>query len=611
MDSHSVSSCHTSSSSLYSDVDTLRSKLDEKDTLLQTAAQYGKDLLDHNRELANSLDETTRKYTRQIEVLKESNYSLTQRLEQKSRMEEEYQEEIESLKKHLNSQREELKVLQELTDQSSLISDLRQRLRDVEASVDKLELENRQLKTHTMSYKDQVEEANIKIKQLQDSFQDTASDEMSALLRELNEATSLRNELSRDCSMKDQELLSLTQQVESHTQRIDSLHEELNEANSQLSGLSNSFMAATQENQELRCEIDMLRMSDRDHKKKGNSMFSELDDKRQEAEKKLLLLNVQHEGLVNQYDLSKKQMTKLKLQMSNILRLVSGQVDNNHVDELESQLNEARNEIQSLSTKVAKLTADGGPCVQQAIRDTTGCGDHKTVQFVENLLKTKDEELRRVQKELEEKRLAVTYGGQQLNETQHKLRTMEGKANQLHAHNIQLSVKLEELKTKYEESPNPETHLERGRVEDIPDYNPEIAQALLGSEAKSTDSVRSDNAAAVEDRLSIHEETLADNQSLSEIQNHEMQPMLRQRNSTSARPTTPTTPTTKYASSPSKRSTPGRYFSENRSPLSSTDSLWDGGQVNAKSYDNSCKQAEKKVINVSSKDQDPNNCATQ
>lgn len=68
MDSHSVSSCHTSSSSLYSDVDTLRSKLDEKDTLLQTAAQYGKDLLDHNRELANSLDETTRKYTRQIEV---------------------------------------------------------------------------------------------------------------------------------------------------------------------------------------------------------------------------------------------------------------------------------------------------------------------------------------------------------------------------------------------------------------------------------------------------------------------------------------------------------------------------------------------------------------
>ena len=45
--------------------------------------------------------------------------------------------------------------------------------------------------------------------------------------------------------------------------------------------------------------------------------------------------------------------------MSNILRLVSGQVDSNHVEELESQLNEARNEIQTLSTKIAKLTTDG------------------------------------------------------------------------------------------------------------------------------------------------------------------------------------------------------------------------------------------------------------
>ena len=67
----SASSCHTSSSSLYSDVDTLRAKLDEKDTLLQTAAQYGKDLLDHNRELAQTVDEITRKYTRQIEVSSE------------------------------------------------------------------------------------------------------------------------------------------------------------------------------------------------------------------------------------------------------------------------------------------------------------------------------------------------------------------------------------------------------------------------------------------------------------------------------------------------------------------------------------------------------------
>lgn len=55
-----------------------------------------------------------------------------------------------------------------------------------------------------------------------------------------------------------------------------------------------------------------------------------------------------------------------------------------------------------------------------------------------------------MKRELEEKRLAVTYSGQELNDTQHRLRSLEGKVNQLHAQNIQLSVKVEELKTKYE-----------------------------------------------------------------------------------------------------------------------------------------------------------------
>ena len=44
----------------------------------------------------------------------------------------------------------------------------------------------------------------------------------------------------------------------------------------------------------------------------------QLDDKRQEAEKKLLLLNVKYESLINQYDLSKKQMSKVKVSVSSL-----------------------------------------------------------------------------------------------------------------------------------------------------------------------------------------------------------------------------------------------------------------------------------------------------
>ena len=67
------------------------------------------------------------------------------------------------------------------------------------------------------------------------------------------------------------------------------------------------------------------------------------------------------------------------------------------------------------------------------------------------------------------------------------------------------------------ESPKSETHLERGRVEDIPDYNREIAQELLGAEAMPAEPATTQTAATpatqplpeVEDRLSTHELTCA------------------------------------------------------------------------------------------------------
>ena len=62
------------------------------------------------------------------QALKEENYSLSQRLEQKERMEVEYQDEIDSLKKHLTSQRDELTVLRSFGDHSALLSELRGRV---------------------------------------------------------------------------------------------------------------------------------------------------------------------------------------------------------------------------------------------------------------------------------------------------------------------------------------------------------------------------------------------------------------------------------------------------------------------------------------------------
>lgn len=47
----------------------------------------------------------------------------------------------------------------------------------------------------------------------------------------------------------------------------------------------------------------------------------------------------------------------LQVQMSNVLRMASGQVDSQHVSEMESQLHEARAEVQSLTAKLNKLSS--------------------------------------------------------------------------------------------------------------------------------------------------------------------------------------------------------------------------------------------------------------
>lgn len=47
------------------------------------------------------------------------------------------------------------------------------------------------------------------------------------------------------------------------------------------------------------------------------------------------------------------------MQMSDVLRMASGQVDSLHVAELETQLHEARSEIQVLNTKLNKMKSSG------------------------------------------------------------------------------------------------------------------------------------------------------------------------------------------------------------------------------------------------------------
>ena len=73
------------------------------------------------------------------------------------------------------------------------------------------------------------------------------------------------------------------------------------------------WQKSREENQELRTELDVMKMDSFDLRKKGNSLFAEVEDKRVEAERLLISMKVQYESLQKQHEFTRQQMLKLKV----------------------------------------------------------------------------------------------------------------------------------------------------------------------------------------------------------------------------------------------------------------------------------------------------------
>ncbi len=65
----------------------------------------------------------------------------------------------------------------------------------------------------------------------------------------------------------------------------------------------------------IKSELDLLKMEKENgfYGSKGNSLFGEVEDKRVEAERKLISLQVRHESLEKTHSLIKQRYTKLRV----------------------------------------------------------------------------------------------------------------------------------------------------------------------------------------------------------------------------------------------------------------------------------------------------------
>ena len=75
------------------------------------------------------------------------------------------------------------------------------------------------------------------------------------------------------------------------------------------------WQEAKDHNVALKSELDLLKLDQEAgyHGNKGNSLFGEVEDKRVEAERKFISLQVRHESLEKNHSITKQRYARLKV----------------------------------------------------------------------------------------------------------------------------------------------------------------------------------------------------------------------------------------------------------------------------------------------------------
>ncbi|CAG2227702.1 unnamed protein product [Mytilus edulis] len=185
--------------------------------------------------------------------------------------------------------------------------------------------------------------------------------------------------------------------------------EELVNVKTECTTYCNLLEKARMENLELTTQLDVLMMEDEEkcHDKKGNSLFSELDDRRVEAEKTLMSQKNTFETMKKKNEVLKQHNQKLKMQL--FTAMGRGNDDSERVQQLQAQLEQERIERQQILEKVNKLEenqakeklTDKLSEFSHQITNQTGV-DKDYIEYLVNMLKSKEGEIEDLSRRLPE-----------------------------------------------------------------------------------------------------------------------------------------------------------------------------------------------------------------
>lgn len=431
-------------------------KIKEAEANMYQAALYGQDLLEKNMSLETSNEE-----------LQQEKHELNLKFQAKLNVEKGMMTEVEHLREAVKQLEAKLES-RDLEDEekwSKREEIWKAKLTESEVCVQAAEARQKLLEERLEVAEKQLREASEAMDQsvggqsLSSEFAELHSQNVDLL----KEKQSLETELARSKA----DTQAAVTKGHASAARLELLQRELEEAQCSISSYSRAAEAAKTEAMELQAQLDAVAIDNLNEDGKGNSLFSEVNDRREKVETQLKVYEEKYEVLKNNYDLKMADLQKTKMHNAKLLSIAGNSYkDSGHTSRLEELLTSERDKNKRLRErldtleKLSEVGAEpvvvpghGGMVTSGAVtsEDTTVLVPHTQSQeytYLSSLLSDTQNSNRELKKQLQEQFRLSLEDSDKLRDMTRKVNTLEASQQKLKAENYTLKIHIDELKCK-------------------------------------------------------------------------------------------------------------------------------------------------------------------
>ena len=421
----------------------------EAEEKMRQAAEIGKDLLEKNIQMGRELD-----------VLQQEKHEINLRLQTKINVEKSLLGEVDNL-------REAIRQLEEKVEGRDKEEEERWGKRE---QVWKAKVAEAEVSLHTVETREKILQERLEVteRQLSEAAemmnQSVGGQTMSLELAELQ---THNMELVQDKQRLESEVLAAKSETaearakgQAASARAELLQRELEEAHCSITSYCRALEDGKTEVMELQAQLDAMQMDNMDQDGKGNSLFSEVNDRREKVETQLKIYQENFDVLKKNYDIKMAELQKTKMHNAKLLSIAgSSHNDSGQVSRLEELLTAERNKnkilrerldsLEKLSVREEPSPAMAGPGLVEG-EDTVVVPHTQSEEYsyLSSLLRQTKSNNSDLKGQLQLQMRQSLEDSDKIRELTRKVNMFDASSQKLKADNYSLKIQIDELKCK-------------------------------------------------------------------------------------------------------------------------------------------------------------------